>query len=142
MAPCLSMSYCALALQFPWKKLQIQGIIFPGKFPGKWILDGKFPVSREAKNPGNLQTLACGTRTETFCLQSTRLAHSHHVAPTSGLLGLPQPADSVVTVSGSCVSTVTRSALHVPCHRPCARAVAVWCVVVACLPEICIINGQ
>ena len=42
----------------PWKKLQIQGIIFPGKFPGKWILDGKFPVSREAENPGNLQTLA------------------------------------------------------------------------------------
>ena len=31
--------------------------IFPGKFPGKRDLDGKFPVSREAKNSGKLQTL-------------------------------------------------------------------------------------
>ena len=31
--------------------------IFPGKFPGKRDLDGKFPVSREAEKSGKLQTL-------------------------------------------------------------------------------------
>ena len=32
--------------------------IFPGRFPGKQIMAGKFPVSRDAQNPGKLQTLA------------------------------------------------------------------------------------
>ena len=39
------------------KKCSFRVSIFPGKFPGKRDLDGKFPVSREAEKSGKLQTL-------------------------------------------------------------------------------------
>ena len=46
--------------------------IFPGKFPGKQILDGKFPVSREAENPGNLQTLSASVAVPFYILKRTK----------------------------------------------------------------------